>query len=122
MIGIEFVPRIGNPYCYVFYDDKENKKKNIGYIMGTHLSDKLAYIWFVFVRERYRGKGHGKMMVKFLQGVVPNDTIVTPVIEDFKGFGAIKTQVGGSTKDGVEMLKKCGFIRKEGDYVWERQS
>jgi len=121
MIGIEFLPKIGTPYCYSFYDSDKRKDKNVGYVLGTAIGDKLAYIWFIYVRDNQRRKGFGSVMVKFLQGELPDGIIMTPVIEEFNGYEAIKTQVGGTHKESVAMLKKCGFKRKERDYVWERQ-
>ncbi len=120
MIGIIPVPHIGTPYCYECYDSNKRKDKCIGYVLGTRFDTKLAYIWFIYVRDNQRRKGFGSMMVNFLQGELPDGIIMTSFIEDFKGFECIKTQIGGTHKESVAMLKKCGFVRKDGDYVWER--
>lgn len=117
MIQVRSVTHFGKPFCLEFRDDKNKDDLNVGYVLGTSLGTDLCYIWFIYVRDKYRRKGYGKLIIEHLMGKTPNGKTENK----FEGFKIIETEWSASTKTGRQFLLNMGFTHKKDRLVWSSQ-
>lgn len=100
-IQVREVAYFGKPSCMEF----AVKDKVIGYVLISVLVCE-CFVWHIYVHPKYRRKGFGRSMMRYLKGELP----------EFKGFNILKTEYGASTKAGVRMFRKLGF-KKDGNWL-----
>ena len=122
MINIDLDMNVGKPICFVFTDTEKRDGKEIGHILISSLGNGYCMVWNVYVWPKQRRKRYGTMMVKFLQGELPENCCGLLRDVPWSGYEKIVTQWNATPKESKMMLEKCGFERKGNLLLWERSN
>jgi hypothetical protein len=104
---VDIKPSLGHPWDLCVYKSKEEAKtksrKNRAFfkIVVEPIAD--AWIYYMYVRPKYRGTGCAK---KVLEEMKPN-------------FARICTQIDASSKSSIDFLKSQGFKAEGNNLVWK---
>lgn len=101
MRRIETNPSLGQPECFVIYEDKALR----GNVLVTSHKG-VAVIWFIFVKPKHRRKGYAKEMVEYVQTLFP----------------VVVTEYGVTPKPSRNLLERLGFKKDGNLLVWKSPS
>jgi len=99
---------IGVYYNIVYFLKNENDNFLGGIVLRKKLDlNKVSFTWWiynVYVREEYRGKGYGEILLNQTYDILKK-----------KGIKRVLLKVGKKNKIAINLYKKHGFLKKSED-------